>query len=429
MDPGETVDLTATLLNMGGAPLSNLSTTLATADPRVNIVDNSAVFGTMAVDSIVENTFDPYVVVVDPSAPVGHTVSFRIIATDPGFADTIDFDLNIGMSVPSDTGRYYVYYSGGPHLESPVYDWVSIDTTQSTYPGNSLDFYDNQSVTISLPFIFPYYGDNYSQITVCSNGWVAMGSTMNADWTNSGIPDVDGPPAMIAGLWDDLDPGNSGMAGDVYTYYDDANHRFIIEFFRVEHYPSGYEENFEIMLLDPAYYTTPTGDGEIIVQYLNAMQQDDNTVGIESPDQYCGIQYFRDAIYHSLAAPITDEFALRYTTLKPGQTGVDEHIALKEANQPTNLRIRPNPFSKLTTVNFSIGQSAKSALGGMALQIYDATGRLVRDFSYAMPHAPCAMQISWEGDDNAGRKLPNGIYFVRLDTQTISETAKIILVD
>ncbi|NIW48323.1 MAG: hypothetical protein GWN30_27295, partial [Gammaproteobacteria bacterium] len=64
-----------------------------------------------------------------------------------------------------------------------------------------------------------------------------MGSTTSADWTNSGIPNVDGPDAMIAGLWDDLDPGNSGMAGDVYTYYDAPNHRFIIEYFRVEHYP------------------------------------------------------------------------------------------------------------------------------------------------------------------------------------------------
>jgi hypothetical protein len=393
MDPGETVDLTATLINMGGAPLSNLSTTLTATDPRVNVVDNSALFGAMAVDAIVENTSDPYVVAVSPTAPEGHIVTFRIIASDAGFADTIDFDLNIGLSAPSDTGRYYVFYSGGPHLESPDFDWVAIDTTQSTYPGTSLNFYDNQSVTVSLPFTFTYYGNNYSQITVCSNGWISMGSTTSADWTNSGIPNVDGPDAMIAGLWDDLDPGNSGMAGDVYTYYDAANHRFIIEYFRVEHYPSGYEENFEIILLDPAYYTTPTGDGEIIV--------------------------------HSLAVPITDEFALRYTTFKPGQTGIDEYIASKEANQPISLQVTPNPFSNLTTLSLSIEHSAES----MGLIIFDAAGRLVRSLMLPGSNLSGFTSVVWDGCDDLGRKLPNGIYFARLDTRDASGTAKIILVD
>jgi hypothetical protein len=428
MDPGETVDLTATLINMGGAPLSNLSTTLSAEDPRVNIVDNSGAFGAMAVDEIKENTSDPYVVAVSPTAPQGHVVSFRLIATDAGFADTIDFDLNIGMSAPSDTGRYYVFYSGGPHLESPSFDWIAIDTTQSTYPGTSLNFYDNQSVTVSLPFTFTYYGNNYSQITVCSNGWVAMGSTTSADWTNSGIPNVDGPDAMIAGLWDDLDPGNSGMAGDVYTYYDAPNNRFIIEYFRVEHYPSGYEENFEIILLDPAYYTTPTGDGEIIVQYLNAMQQDDNTVGIETPDQFFGIQYFRDAVYHPLAAEITDGFALRYTTFKPGQTGVDEYIASKEAKQPISLQVNPNPFSNLIQIRYSI-LDTRYSIENPTLNIFDASGRLVKSYNLESSIQNQESSVVWDGCDDLGRRLPNGIYFARLDAQDASGTAKIILVD
>jgi hypothetical protein len=424
MDPGETVDLTATLINIGGAPLANLATTLWTADPRVTITDNSGSFGSMPVDMIKENSTDPYVVSVSPSAPVGYIVSFRLFANDAGFSDTIDFDLTIGLSTPSDTGRYYAFYSGGPHLESPVFDWIAIDTTQSVYPGTSLDFYDNQTVTVSLPFTFTYYGTNYSQVSICANGWVAMGATTNADWTNSAIPNGDGPDAMIAGLWDDLDPGNSGMAGDVYYYYDATNHRFIVEYFRVEHYPTGYEENFEIILLDPAYYVTPTGDGEIIVQYLTAMQQDDNTIGIEDPNQSFGVEYFRDAIYHPLAAPITNEFAIRYTTFSPGQTGIDEYGLPEGANAKISLHVNPNPFSKLTNVSFSIEQRAER----IEIDIYDAAGRLVRNLYDAMPHAPCAMQISWDGTDQSNRQLPGGVYFVRIETDNMQESAKIILV-
>ncbi len=428
MDPGETVDLTATLVNIGGAPLANLVTTLTTSDPRVTIQDNSGIFGAMAIDAVKENTSDPYVVTASASASQGQIVAFRIIASDAGFSDTIDFDLAIGVSAPSDTGYYYAYYSGGPHLESPAFNWFAIDSTQTANPGTSLNPFDNQTITVSLPFTFTYYGENYNQVSVSSNGWVAMGATLNADWTNSPIPNGDGPDAMIAGLWDDLDPGNSGMAGDVYTYYDASNHRFIVEYFRVEHYPSGYEENFEIILLDPAYYPTPTGDGEIIVQYLTAMQQGDNTIGIENPEQSFGIEYFRDEVYHNLAIPITDGFAIRYTTFEPGQTGVEEYTAPAVSAEKIFLQVTPNPFSKLTNIRYTI-HDTRYMMENPALNIYDATGRLVRSFdleSCIMNHESTAV---WSGDDSAGRKLPAGVYFVKLDAGTEKVTDKIILID
>lgn len=97
-----------------------------------------------------------------------------------------------------------------------------------------------------------------------------------------------------------------------------------------------------------------------------------------------------------------------------------------EVTKPTilNLQVTPNPFSKLTTVNFSIGQSAEC----IGIDIYDAAGRLVRNLYDATPHTPCAMQISWGGNDNAGRELPAGVYFVRLSCGNRTESQKILLV-
>ena len=50
-----------------------------------------------------------------------------------------------------------------------------------------------------------------------------------------------------------------------------------------------------VILHDPNYYNTKTGDGEIIFQYKSIYDIDDNgvfsTVGIESPDQSDGIEY------------------------------------------------------------------------------------------------------------------------------------------
>jgi hypothetical protein len=102
------------------------------------------------------------------------------------------------------------------------------------------------------------------------------------------------------------------------------------------------------------------------------------------------------------------------------QVGIEETTAYEI--QKVTLTVFPNPFSKLTTVSFSIEQSAKS----IEMKIYDASGRLVKDWYYAMPHAPCAMQISWDGTDQANRQLPCGVYFVELVTSNHKITSKII---
>ena len=155
---------------------------------------------------------------------------------------------------------------------------------------------DADTVTVPLPFTFTYYGEDYNTIGVCSNGFMEFPSSTYRFGSNTGIPSVGGPRAMIAPFWDDLDPSE---AGDIYQYYDSAEHRWIIEFYQVDHYggPGDYEI-FQVILYDPAYYATPTGDGEIVVQYLVAMQQTGNTVGIENFSETIGIQYHYDGMYH-----------------------------------------------------------------------------------------------------------------------------------
>jgi len=115
-----------------------------------------------------------------------------------------------------------------------------------------------------------------------------------------------------------------------------------------------------------------------------------------------------------------------WNELFEGVPGVEEHVTTRPSG--SMMQIAPNPFTKLTTVNFSIEQSAESASGGIELKIYDAAGRLVRNLYDAMPHAPSAMQVSWKGDDNAGRKLPSGVYFVTLRTRNYSDVRKVLLV-
>jgi len=101
--------------------------------------------------------------------------------------------------------------------------------------------------------------------------------------------------------------------------------------------------------------------------------------------------------------------------------GIEEY----ELSQPvsTVLQISPNPFSKLTKISFGNVQGAKS----IGLKIYDATGRLVKDFPRFTPDA-LRNTLSWDGRDDQNRRLPSGVYFVKLQVDDYSATEKLLLI-
>jgi hypothetical protein len=69
---------------------------------------------------------------------------------------------------------------------------------------------------------------------------------------------------------------------------------------------------------------------------------------------------------------------------------------------------RPNPFSGSTELRFDLPREARTQL-----QVFDVTGRLVRDLlSEGMPAGRHGIQ--WNGRDNAGREVASGIYLLRM---------------
>jgi len=415
LDAGETVDLTAFLKNVGGQNFTSLTSTLSSTDPFITISDNSGTFGTILIDSTKENAADKYRLSVSASAPMNHAVPFRVIAAQGTFRDTFDFILRTAKLVPMDTGYYYTYYNGGPYVQCPTYSWYAIDTTQTTHPGTSLGMEsDDQTVVVTLPFTFKYYGQDYTQVSVCSNGWIALGSSAYASYYNYPLPSTSAPPTAVFGLWDDLYPGAVGP-GDIYSYYDATNHRFVIEFFRVDHLsPSGYLETFEFFLYQPGYPTTPTGDGEVIVQYNTVSYITSTTMGIQNLSQNVGIQYLYDNLYDPLGVPITNGRALKYTPTPPSTIGITENTA---AGAAVTIAAFPNPSRG--SVTFTVGHRAPDG----KVTIYDAAGRQVNTF--AIGASPCT--IRWDGNDLQGRSVSDGIYFVKAESGTDQAIEKIVL--
>jgi subtilisin family serine protease len=180
----------------------------------------------------------------------------------------------------------------GPAL--PAWDWMLIDPLEGG-PGTVLDVSGGDDVTVTqpLPFVFRYYGVDYSEFSICGNGWIAMGQTTSVDWSNSLIPDPeDGPMAMIAPFWEDLSPQQAG-SGSISMWHDEAGGRLIVEFHNIRQWsPATAFETFQVELRDPALHPTATGDGLIIFRYGDLSDLESMTAGIESPDGSDGLMIF-----------------------------------------------------------------------------------------------------------------------------------------
>ena len=248
-----------------------------------------------------------------------------------------------------------------------------------------------------------------------------MGRETSSYLSNYGIPNANGPRAMVAGIWDDLDPGNSGQPSDIYYYYDAPTERFIVQYFRVEHWSSGSHEDFEIILYDPVTYPTPTGDGEIIVQYLIEMQQADNTLGIENYAETVGIQYYLDGTYNPLAEPVIDSFAIKYTTWPPSTPAVEEQFGSRSLTPQTHLALSPTIARDRLSISFTVANPKAD----VALKIYDISGRLVRSFDDLVIQP--INQVVWNGCDDVGRRVAAGVYFIRLETEDHKQVEKAVL--
>jgi hypothetical protein len=451
LEPGESSDLTVWIKNTGGLAGANIAGTLRSRNPAVTVVDSNGLYGTIATGDSTANGSDHFRVSAAANLAPGHKIDFILLLNgDTNFTDTLFFSLVIGIVTTTtplgpDGYGYYAYdNTDAGYPEAPAYSWVEIDPGFGGL-GTELPLANDETKTIGLPFTFQYYGSIYSRVSVCSNGFIALDSTWIADMYNWHIPAALGPPLLVAAFWDDLDPNATDSSRAVYYYSDAANHRLIIEYSRVQHIhnptnPTPAElETFEALLYDPAYYPTLTGDGEIVFQYFR-INNDDGwhnfaTCGIENFGHTDGIEYTFADIYPAAAAPLADGRAIKFTTDPP-----DPYPGVREADRMAGrgilLNAYPNPSR--SRINIRIGQSAPLRgsgapfqdfqTKGIALNIYNITGRLVKSFTFPSALSPMPYALCWNGTDQSGRAVPAGVYFATLEAGKHKFVQKLVLI-
>ena len=302
--------------------------------------------------------------------------------------------------------------------EKPTFDWIELDPN---YGGNNGTYYqlgDDDHENIELPFTFKYHGIDYNQITVSSNGWTSFEPCYIDYFWNMSIPMYMGPKAMLAPFSDDLETIDTNNDDEidlwikVFTWYDELNGRFIIEWSRaLNGYDEITEETFEIILYDQNSMPTESGDGVIEFQYLEIEDVDVtknySTVGIESPTKNYGIQYVFNNIYSPGAAPLANERVIRFTTEAPSNYVAS--LALDNGSTLNDFILSPaypNPFNPVAHFDFIIpyGEFVK-------ITVFDIMGREVTVLKNGMM-APGQYKIAWHGVDNFGKSVSSGSYFL-----------------
>ena len=413
LDPGEQNGIIVSMVNNGGFDAVDIICNFTVDNEYIQVLTGSINLNNIAVGQSVWDTFhvevSPYIL---PTSIVDFTIEWTGAAS---FADTGDFSINIGSETSSDPlgpdeyGYYALDNTDTLYLDCPQYEWIEIDPTVPGYQFSGTDLgltdFGNQedhSIALNLPFDFIYYGLEYSDAAICSNGWLAFGAEMAyfTYFRNWMIPSTIGPYSMIAPFWDDLYL-NASPPKKVYGYYDEDDHRFIIEWNVINIAPGNFPEQFQLILYDPEYYPTESGDGLILFQYQQVFNVfstgSDNhfaTIGIEDHRGQVGLQYSYWNQYPETAAPLTSGRAILFTTDEPVriETMIIDDLTIQVDNNNIALIWTPKPGASQYHIYRS--DTPYSSISGQ-IPVALVTGTEYSD-PEALLNGPYFYRVTWE---------------------------------
>ncbi len=312
----------------------------------------------------------------------------------------------------------------------------------------------------NMGFPFSYYGEVYSTVNVCTNGFITFQNTSEAPYTNQPLPNTDQPNLMVCPMWDDLNPSNGGT---IYRYYDAANQRFIVQWDNVPHYYDEGNYTFQVMIY---------ASGLIVMQYYELSDVSSCTVGIENAGGNDGLQVVYNGAFleEGMAIQISAGSQVPWLDYDPlsGLVGSGETVNIDVFFDSTGLALDtynatltfssndgdepslvipvamtvgdgttpvgdtpvafglqgavPNPFNPQTMIHYSLPVS-----GHVDLRLYDIQGRLVRSLVDGI-RSSGANQARWDGRDDSGRSVASGTYFARLRSGGEATVKSMVLV-
>ncbi len=527
LEPGLTNEVVLQLHNDGSVATAGGTVTVALpGGVGATVVDATAAFGPVA-PGATATALDPVSIQVATATAVGTGLAFAVtVVTTEGAQQAPALDLLVGdvdltAPVGPDAHGYFVYDSADILYpdQKPHYTWTELDPAVETgAPGTEIPFAgDNLGhIQVTLPFPFTYYGQTFTTVRVSDNGWISFDADdATYNFYNWPLPSHEGPGAMVAPFWDNLNPtyvpaGNdtTGMGSSgVFMHHDAAAGTMTFEWSRQRHFLNtiGGLQTFQVVLQDQDAGETGRVDDDFLFLYKQVANLDYErmyaSAGFESPDEDDGLQLTYDNLYTPGVPPLGPGLAMRITTEPPVRVPValaafaaevvadqafltwqsaddrpitgweiwrerdDERALLTSSPLPADARaftataadaadlyvlvarhphaahsvagtaaatigsgalvlgpVWPNPVRGEGTIAFALPRA-----GVASLKVFDVRGRCVRTLIDGAVTAGANVAL-WDGRDDAGHVLPDGVYVYRLQTAGTTLTRKLLVV-
>jgi len=198
--------------------------------------------------------------------------SGNLTVSSLGGAGTRNVSANAsGTLVTSNANSDYIISANLRHSND---DWCTgcSNTNGNVFPDGS----DDTRHVANLGFNVEINGVSYSQVTICTNGWIAFGDVNSVAWSNTTLPTGTFSGPVIFPYWDDLRDFGGGEFVRYGTVGSAGNRVFMSDWDMRTIAGSG-RVNFQVMIHE--------GSGLIMVQYENVMHPESNgqsaTVGFQ----------------------------------------------------------------------------------------------------------------------------------------------------
>ena len=338
-------DLDVEITNIGSERSTPITAELFTLGLGIGVVNRMASYPAIAADARARTVGGDFLISGNQIAIPGSRASMMMVLTnDDDFVDTVYFDLQVdepranAPQGPDDYGYICFDNTDDDWDIAPDYDWIEISRRENDrdFNGIACDFEGRaphdigESQVVELGFTTQFYGREYTEITIGTNGFIAMGAqpriTNFQNWPlDRGIG---GGVGMVAPLWDDLRiTDDSG----VYYFYNEDDNCLIVEWYEMRHRNGGNNDlTFQVILYDKDVWITETGDQNILFQYktvsnIQNVRQGQYegvwrydipfaSVGISSPDGTTGISYSFNGQYPVTSARLENRRAILFAT-------------------------------------------------------------------------------------------------------------------
>jgi hypothetical protein len=381
IEAGETIVVSLSLGNTGGADATSLSATITSTDPYVQINQGTSTIATLGSGNT-ESVSPDYSVTVLPTCPELHEIVFDLaVGADWGYTTS---------------GQFSVMTSGGDlsdDVESGQGEWTHGNVTVGSGDQWHIDTYRYHSSGHSWKFGgsgSADYGDSSDGALVMRPMCIGANGVFSF-WHWMYAEEESGTSAWDCGLVE-------------YTIDEGATWNVL--------YPDGGYSHLKNYNPDnPLPEGTPCWSGSFTwrQETFDLSAYAGETIQIRF--RFASDGYVTEEGWY------VDDIELSSDS---GATGVaDEDVIPFEFALKQNV---PNPFNPVTVIQYQLPQQAD-----VRLEIYNVAGKLVRTVVDG-PQDAGYKSVTWDGTDQSGRKVASGVYLYRLQAaDQVSQKMMVLL--